>query len=121
MLSLKVDSDLQVDSRPALTSCDFTARDGSSTLQKTPEIPPPVDLDAPMKSEQQLINLGWSSDYVNVKVHVDALWKAACMKDRSQSEVMNVSDLVSDGDGSLSRSMETKATITVVKERIWIM
>ena len=38
MLFVKVDSDFAVDSSPALRSCDFTARAGSSTLQTTPEI-----------------------------------------------------------------------------------
>ena len=33
---------------------------------------------------------------------------------------MSVSDLVSNGDGSLSRSMTTKAINTIMTERIWI-
>ena len=33
---------------------------------------------------------------------------------------MSVSDLVSNGDGSLSRSMTIKASNTVIRERIWI-
>ena len=41
---------LEVDLRLALRSCDFTARGGSSKLQTTPEIPPSVDQDAPVKS-----------------------------------------------------------------------
>ena len=71
-----------------------------------------------MKSEQQLINSGWSSHYVNVHVHVDALWKAASMKARRQSKVANGSDLVFDGDGSLSRSMMIKTYNTLMMERI---
>ena len=38
------------------------------------------------KNKQQLINLGWNSDRVNV--HVDALWKAFTMKARSPVKVM---------------------------------
>ena len=97
---------------------DDAARDSSSTLQTTSEIPPPVDLDAPVKSEHPLINVGWSS--VNVNVHVKALWKAACMKARRQRKVMNVCGLVSDGDGSLSRRMTIKTYNTMMKVRIWI-
>ena len=35
-----------------------------STLQTTPEIPPPAVLDAPAT----LVNLSWNPDYVNVRV-----------------------------------------------------
>ena len=38
------------------------------------------------KSEQQLVNLGWNSDRVNV--HVDALWKALNMKALPPVKVM---------------------------------
>ena len=38
------------------------------------------------KSKQQLVNLGWNSDSVNV--HVDALWKALNMKVRTPVKVM---------------------------------
>ena len=71
------------------------------------------------KKEQQLVYLGWNSDYVNVPV--DALWKVVNMKARSPEKFMDVSDLnVSDEDGSLSRSMAINANNTIVKERIWI-
>ena len=43
------------------------------------------------KSKQQLVNLGWNSD--NVNVHVDALWKAVIVKARSPQKFMDVSDL----------------------------
>ena len=42
------------------------------------------------------------------------------MKARRLSKVMNVSELVSDGDGSLSRSMLIKTYNTLMKERIWL-
>ena len=42
---MKVDSDLEVDSRPPLRSCILLHEVVFSTLQTTPEIPPPVDVD----------------------------------------------------------------------------
>ena len=52
-----------------------------------------------------------------MNVHVDAFWKAADVKAHRQSTVMNVGDLVSDGDGSLSSSMTIKTFNTIMKER----
>jgi hypothetical protein len=147
---VKVDSDPEVDSRPALQSRDFTALAGVFNAPDNLGNPypcQPVDLDAPVerdtwmdqnkevvaqqaaaigksvqdleKETQQQVNLGWTSDTVNV--HVDALWEALNMKARSPEKFMDVSDvIVSDADGYLSRSMTIKANNKIMKERIWI-
>ena len=63
------------------------------------------------------MDLGWSSDTVNV--HVDIQCKTPEMKDHKE-KFMDVSDVqVSDKDGHLYPSMAIKAISKIVKERIW--
>ena len=118
---MKVDSDPEVGSRPALQSRDFTALAGVFNAPDklgNPYPCQPVDMDAPVerdtwmdqnkvvaqeaasigksvqeleKEKQKLVNLGWSSD--NVTVHVDALWEALTMKARSPDKFMDLSDV----------------------------
>ena len=92
----------------------------------------PVDLDAPVerneevvsqraaeigksvhdleKETQQLVHLGWTSDVVNV--HVDVWWVALEMKARSPEKFMD--------DVFLSRSMTMITKNVVMMQRIWI-
>ena len=125
IFSVKVDSDPEVGSRPALHCRDFSALGGVFNAPDNLGNPypcQPVDLDAPVerdtwmdqnkevvaqqaasvqeleKDTQKLVNLGWSSD--NVTVHVDALWEALTLEARSPDKFMDVSDVkVSDEDG----------------------
>ena len=106
---------MKVCSHPALRSCEFTAGDCSLTLQTTLDIPPSVDLDAPVKSTKT-IKFGEFQ-----KRERAALWQAVIMKARSPEKAMDVCDeKVTDDGGFLSFSMMIKAKNTLVKDRIWI-
>ena len=82
---MKVDSDLEVDSRTALSS-NFTSRGGVFNAPDNAGNPTSADLDAPATP---LVNSGWSSDYVTcMAMRMNSLE----MKVRSPEKFMDACD-----------------------------